>query len=77
LIDRREAIDQPIAIAEPRVTPDIGDAEGMERHGVEGVWQIAGQLEQDLRQEKVAFDHFEELRRFLRRAGRKGARMNL
>src|SRR5262245_32454958 len=49
----------------------------MKRRRAVAVWRIAGQLEEDLRQEKVTFDHFEQLRRLLRHAGRKGSCMNL
>ena len=71
LIDRSEAIDESIAVANARVAQDIGDAERPERRRAVAVWRIAGQFEEDLREEKIAFDHFEELRRLLRHAGRK------
>jgi hypothetical protein len=77
VIDRSETINEPIAVGKPRVTKDIGNAERMERRHAMAVWHITGQFEENLRQQKIAFDHFEELRRLLRHADRKGSGMNL
>jgi len=37
----------------------------MEWRRAVAIWHIAGQFEENLRQEKIAFDHFEKLQRLL------------
>ena len=51
VIDRGETIDEPISVAEPRVTQDIGDADRIKRCRALTVWRFARQLEENLRQQ--------------------------
>ena len=70
-------MDEPIAIAKLRVTYDISDAERMEGRWAAAVRHIRANSKKTCDKRKIAFDHFEKLRRLLRHTGGKGSRMNL
>ncbi len=71
LIDRGETIDEPIAIGESRMTQDIADADRMKRRRAAAVWRVTCQFKENLRQQKIASDQFENLCSLLWHARRK------
>ena len=59
------------------MTQDVRNADRIKRRGAAVVWRFACQFEENLRQQKIPFDQFEDLRSLLGQAGREGSRMDL
>jgi hypothetical protein len=64
------------AITEPRVTHDVGNAERVKRRSRVAIRHVARQFDEDLIQQKIAFDPFKELCGFLRDTGSQVRLMN-
>ena len=65
LRDGIEAIDQPVAIGKPRMTQHVCQAERVQRRAATIARYFVSQIEEHLRQQKIALDQFVNFRRLL------------